>query len=56
MSLYGDEEGVHAQEVADLKRMSLAEQDKLLRDIQIKGTVPADGTAPAIKADLKLPR
>ena len=37
--VYGGAEGVHA---------------KLLRDIQIKATIPADGTAPAINADLKL--
>ena len=36
VSVYGGAEGVHAHEVADLKRMSSAEQDKLLRDAQIK--------------------
>ena len=52
--VHGAAEGVHAQEVANLKRMYSAEQNKLLQDAQIKAKIPADGTATAIKADLKL--
>ena len=50
----GGPTGARAQKVAGIKRLSIAEKDKLLQDIGLHPTAPSPGTALAIKADLAL--
>ena len=50
----GGPTGARAQEVAGIKRLSIAEKDKLLQDIGLHPTAPSPGTALANKADLAL--
>ena len=54
-SVCGGTAGARAQQVADLKRMSPDEQRELLKDTGISPTAPKQGTALAIKSDLRLP-
>ena len=51
----GGAAGAKAQEVAQLRQLSSAEQDKLLEECGLKAHQPAPGTGLAIKADLALP-
>ena len=48
------DEGLRAQQVAGLRRLSSAEQEKLLAEVGLLPSSPSPGTALAIKADLSL--
>lgn len=50
-----DDSGVRAQDIAGLRRLSAAEQDKLLQDAGLRPSQPAAGSLLAIKADMNLP-
>ena len=50
----GGPTGARAQEVAGIKRLSIAEKDQLLQDIELHPTAPSPGAALAIKADVAL--
>ena len=51
----GSDDGVRAQEVAGLKRLSKDEQTQLLIDSGMHPKTPSEGTLLAIKADMNLP-
>ena len=51
----GGSDGARIQVIAGLKRLSADAQDNLLREAGIRCATPAQGTALAIKADLRLP-